>query len=136
MGSFKREPMKELNTKPGVFLTAYSKEEIDMVIEEYLERNDSDGGVMFMDEIRSFNPNSPHYLKEKEAKKWVGLEVKKGKKNPHNLYTNYKGAPLGLSISNVTFYFTDPISSLKSAFEVAVPDFDFDKDFFHFRIVK
>ena len=127
--------MKEICTKIGVFLTPYTKQEIDDKIEVSLEEGDSDGFIMFMDKIRSFNPDSLHYISEKEAIELVGLEKKKGKNTKENLYTNYKGNPLGLGITGAKLFFADPIKSLKSSFEVAAPKFDFEKDFFHIRIV-
>jgi hypothetical protein len=128
--------MRELNTKIGVFLTTYSQLEIDLEIEQYMERNDSSGCILFMDSLRSFNPESTYYVTEKEAKRFTGLEKGKSKKNPHNMYTNYKGNPFGIPINETKLYFIDPILSLKSAFEAAIPEFNFDKDFFHVRIVK
>lgn len=127
--------MKEINTKNGVFLTTYSQIELDQEIEQYMEKNDLSGCSIFMDSLRSFNPDSNCYITEKDACKFTGIEVKKNKKNPINLYTNYKGNPFGLPINETKLYFTDPILSLKSAFEIATPHFDFDKDFFHVRII-
>jgi len=127
--------MKEINTKTGVFLTIYTKQDIDNKIEESLEKNESDECIMFMDEIRSFNPDSPHYITEEEAKELVGLEKKKGRKTPKDLYTNYKGNPLGLGLTEAQLFFTDPIKSLMSAFETAAPRFNYEKDFFHIRLV-
>jgi len=121
--------MKELNTKIGVFLTTYTQQEID-------ENIDLDEYAVFMDDIKSFNPESKYSIKKRQAIKLVGIEIRKGKNNPQNLYTNYKGNPFGLPVEGAKLYYTDPISSLKSAFEIAAPDFDFDKDFFHVRIVK
>jgi hypothetical protein len=128
--------MKELNTKVGVFLTTYTQREIDSEIEEYMIDNDSDACKLFMSNLRSFNPESPQYITEKEAKKLTGLEKKKGRKNKHNLYTNYKGTPFGITINEATLYYKDPINSLKSAFKAAAPEFDFDNDFFHIKIIK
>ena len=128
--------MKELNTKTGVFLTTYSQAEIDYKAEQFMDNNDSDGCVLFMEELRSFNPESLHYITEKEAKRFTGIEKKKNKKNPHNMYTNYKGVPFGIPINDSKLYYADPILSLKSAFEAAAPEFDFKKDFFHIRLVK
>jgi len=136
MSFFKKKFMKELNIKIGVFLTTYNQVEIDYEIEQYMERNDSSGCIVFMDALRSFNPESTYYITEKEAIKLTGLEQKKSKKNPDNMYTNYKGNPFGLQINETKLYFTDPILSLKSAFEIGAPDFDFKKDFFHIRLVK
>lgn len=135
MSFFKKKFMKELNTKIGVFLTTYTKQEIDNRIEISLEENNSDDFILFMDKIRSFNPDSPHYITEKEAIELIGLEKKKGKNTPNDLYTNYKGSPLGIGVTGVQLFFTDPIKSLKSAFEMAAPKFDFKKDFFHIRLV-
>ena len=128
--------MKELNTKIGVFLTTYIQEEIDEEVNHCMDINDSDGCKLFLSEIRSFNPESPNFITKKEAKQLTGLEMKANKKHPQALYTNYKGNPLGFSISDVNLYFTDPVLSLKSAFEIGAPGFDFEKDFFHIRIVK
>lgn len=129
--------MIELNTKPGVFLTTYTQQEIDAEIEESIEIKDSDGCKLFMDNLRSFNPNSNLYLSEKEAIELTGLEIKKNKKNSKNLYTNYKGAPVKYPLENgITLYFSDPIISLKSAFEAFAPEFDFNKDFFHINLVR
>jgi len=127
--------MRQINTKIGVFLTVYTKKDIDNKIEVSLEENDSDSCIMFMDEIRSFNPESPHYITEEEAIELVGLEIKSGKNIPNDLYTNYKGNPLGLGVTGAQLFFTDPILSLKSAFETAAPRFDFQKDFFHIRLI-
>ena len=121
--------MKELNTKTGVFLTTYTQEEID-------ENIDLDEYAAFMDDIKSFNPKSKYSINKRAAVKLTAIEIRKSKKSPQNLYTNYKGNPLGLTVTGVKLYYTDPISSLKSAFEIAAPEFDFDKDFFHIRIVK
>ena len=127
--------MRQINTKTGVFLTTYTKQEIDNKIEVSLEKNDSDSFIMFMDEIRSFNPESSHYITEEESIELVGLERKKGKNAVQDLYTNYKGNPLGLGVAEAQLFFTDPIKSLKSAFESATPKFNFKKDFFHIRLV-
>jgi len=127
--------MKELNIKAGVFLTTYTQLELDSIIGEYVESNNSDECIMFMDELRSFNPNSPHWIIPDEAIELTGLEVPVSKKNPMALYANYKGAPLGISVSNVSLYFSDPILSLMSAFQAGAPNFDFDNDFFHIRVV-
>jgi hypothetical protein len=121
--------MKELNTKIGVFLTTYTQQEID-------ENIDLENYAVFMDDIKSFNPKSRYSINKKQAIKLIGIEVKKSKSNPHNLYTNYKGNPFGLPVEEAKLYYTDPLSSLKSAFEITAPNFDFDKDFFHIRIVK
>lgn len=128
--------MKELNTKIGVFLTTYTQLEIDEEINSYMDSNDSDGCKIFMTELKSFNPDSPYYITEEEAIEYTGLEMKASKLQPKALYTNYKGNPIGSSFSNVQLFFDDPILSLKSAFEAAAPDFDFDNDSFHVRIVK
>ncbi|MEK6828825.1 MAG: hypothetical protein AABY15_01775 [Nanoarchaeota archaeon] len=128
--------MKELNTKPGVFLTTYTQGEIDAEIEEGILDKESDGCKIFLDKLRSFNPVSALYISEREAIELTGLEMKKSKKNPQNLYTNYKGVPFNLPIDGVTLYFTDPILSLRSAFEAAAPEFDFSKDFFHINVIK
>lgn len=128
--------MKELNTKIGVFLTTYTQAEVDEEISHYMEINDSDGCKIFLAELRSFNPKLHNYLTIKEAKQWTGLEKKANKKHPKALYTNYKGNPFGLSINEATLFFEDPILSLKSAFEIGAPGFNFDEDFFHIRIVK
>lgn len=132
---YKKKLMKELNTRDGVFLTTYSQIEVDQEIEQYMEKNDLKGCNTFMDSLRSFNPESTYYITEKEACRFTGLEVKKNKKNPCNMYTNYKGNPFGLPINETKLYFSDPILSLKSAFEFAASGFDFDNDFFHIRIV-
>jgi len=50
------------------------------------------------------------------------------------MYTNYRGNPLGIQISEARLCFTSPILSLKSAFEIGAPDFNFEKDFFHIRL--
>lgn len=123
--------MKQINTKKGIILTTYNQEEIDYEIEEYLKRNDLAGYTVFLNETKSLNPASDKYITEEEAAEIVGLEKKKSKKNPKNLYTNYKGMPLGIGLMGVSLYYEDPILSLKSAFEVAAPEFDFEKDFFH-----
>lgn len=127
--------MKEIITKTGVILTTYNQKEIDYKIDAFLEKNDSDGCAIFLDNIKSFNPKSEHYITIEEVKKLVGLERKKNYRNPKNLYTNYKGMPLGLGIMGVSLYFEDPMLSLKSAFERAIPKFDFEKDFFHICIL-
>jgi hypothetical protein len=121
--------MKEFNTKTGVFLTTYTQKEIDEKI--YLDEY-----TMFMDDIKSFNPKSKYSINKRAAIKLIGLEVRKSKNNPQNLYTNYKGNPLGLYLTGAVLYYIDPILSLKSAFDIYAPDFDFDKDFFHIIIVK
>lgn len=90
---------------------------------------------MFMDEIRSFNPESPHYIKEKEIIDIIGLERKKGNNTENDLYTNYKGNPFGIGITGAKLFFTDPFKSLKSAFAIAAPKFDYEKDFFHILLV-
>lgn len=128
--------MKEINTKEGVFLTTYSQIEIDQEIEQYMESGDLRGCNAFMDSIRSFNPESTYYITEKEAIIFTGIEIKKNKKNPCNMYTNYKGNPFGLPINEIRLHFKDPILSLKSAFEFAVPLFNFNEDFFHVRLSK
>jgi hypothetical protein len=128
--------MKELNTKIGVFLTTYTQLEIEDEINSYMDSNDSDSCKIFMTELKSFNPDSPYYITEEEAIEYTGLEMKASKLQPYELYTNYKGNPLGLSIGNVSLYYKDPIMSLKSAFEAAAPDFDFENDSFHVKIVK
>jgi hypothetical protein len=128
--------MKELNTKVGVFLTTYTQIEIDEKIEISLDEKDSDGCVLFMDEIRSFNTGSTHCLTEEEAIELTGWEISHVKGEDRAMYTNYKGTPLGLPLNGASLYYTDPIASLKSAFEIAAPDFDFEKDFFHVNIIK
>lgn len=128
--------MKELNTKVGVFLTTYTQEEIDKKIEEFMALNESDGCIIFLDEVKSFNSESEYYITHEEAIELTGLE-KKATDIIGELYTNYKGNPLGLpDINGVEFFYTDPIDSLKSAFYIAAPEFNFDKDFFHPKIVK
>lgn len=128
--------MKEINTKIGVFLTTYTQRELDKAVTEYDENKDIGGCALFMEDIRSFNPESPYYLSIKEAKELTGIEVKKNRKNPEDLYTNYNGSPLGLPVSGVQLLYKDPVDSLKSAFKKATPKFDFDKDFFHINIIK
>jgi len=128
--------MKELNTKVGVFLTTYTQEEIDKKIEEFMAKNESDGCVIFLDEIRSFNSRSEYYITEEEAIELTGLE-RKATDVLGELYTNYKGNPLGLpKISDVELFYTNPIDSLKSAFYIGAPNFNFNKDFFHPNIVE
>ena len=89
-----------------------------------------------MDEIRSFNIESEHCITEKEAIELTGWEISHIKGNTKPLYTNYKGTPFGQPINGAKLYYTNALSSLKSAFEIAAPDFDFEKDFFHIRIIK
>jgi len=128
--------MRELNTKIGVFLTTYTQLEIDEEISSYMDSNDSDGCKIFMKELKSFNPKSSYYITKEEAIEITGLEREVNKKHSKALYTNYKGNPFGFSISDVNLYFEDPVLSLKSAFESAAPEFDFEKDLFHIKIVK
>lgn len=128
--------MKELHTKVGVFLTTYTQKEIDAKIKEYMDAGDSDTCKFFMSNIRSFNSKAYNCITEKEAKELTGIEKKKGKKYKQNMYTNYNGTPFGLTINEATLYYTDPINSLKSAFNAAAPEFDFDNDFFHMNIIK
>lgn len=128
--------MEELNTKTGVFLTTYTQKELDKKVWSFIEHDDKDGCAIFMDAIKSFNSESEFYISEEEAIEFTGLEVKSGKTSSQNLYTNYKGNPLGLPINETQLFFTNPIISLKSAFEIATPKFDFDKDFFHVKIIK
>src|SRR5690606_25239336 len=108
----------------------------DDKIEEFMKKNESDGCVLFMDGLRSFNPESKYYISEKEAKKYTGLEKKKSNTNSDDLYTNYKGTPFALPLNEVSLYFADPILVLKSAFETGAPELDFEKDFFHIKVVK
>lgn len=128
--------MKELNTKVGVFLTTYTQKEIDDKIDESLEKNDSDGCTIFMDEIRSFNTGSTHCITKEEAIDLTGWEINHVQGETRAMYTNYKGTPLGLPLAGASLYYTNPVSSLKSAFEKAAPEFDFEKDFFHVNIIK
>ena len=128
--------MKELKTKKGVFLTTYTLAEMDEEISCYMDSNDSDGCKLFLSKLRSFNPESDKYITTEEAIEITGIEIKANKKNPDALYTNYNGAPFGLSISgNVKLLFKDPILSLKSAFKATTPEFDFVKDLFHIIIL-
>lgn len=122
--------MVELNTKKGVVLTTYTQYEVDRAVEEFLETNDSDGCRSFLDGLRSFNPKSSSFITTEEAERYTGIEKPKNKTNPCNLYTNYKGTPFGIHINEITLYFTDPVSSLKSAFQRCVPEFDYELDFF------
>ena len=128
--------MKELNTKIGIFLTTYTQKELDKKVWKFIEHNDKDGCAIFMDAVKSFNPDSEFYMSEEEAIEFTGLEIKSGKTHSQDLYTNYKGNPLGLPINGAQLYFTNPVTSLKSAFEIAIPSFDFEEDFFHVKIVK
>lgn len=127
--------MKEITTKTGVYLTTYTQKEIDDKIEESIDKVGSGSSVSFMDEIKSFNKNSEYFLNKKDAIELVGIEIKKGKEQKHDLYTNYKGTPFGLPVAGAQLYYKDPVLSLKSAFSIAATDFDFDNDFFHVRIV-
>jgi len=128
--------MKELNTKIGVFLTTYTQKELDKKIWSYIEYDDKDGCAVFMDAIKSFNSESEFYISEEEAIEFTGLEIKSGETHSQDLYTNYKGNPLGLPVNEAQLFFTNPVTSLKSAFEIAAPTFDFNKDFFHVKIAK
>jgi hypothetical protein len=128
--------MRELNTKPGVFLTTYTQDEIDFILEGYVDSLESDGAKLFLNDLRSFSEESDYLIDEKEAIELVGLEKKKSKTIKSDLYTNYKGNPLGMSVSEATLYFTSALMSLRSAFEVAAPSFDFEKDSFHINIIK
>lgn len=128
--------MKEINTKAGVFLTIYTQQEVDDKIETLLDIDDSDECALFIDALRSFNPESTQCLTELEAIEITGREIKKVKGETKAMYTNYKGAPLGLELNGVSLYYTDPIASLKSAFEISAQEFDFDNDFFHIKIIK
>ena len=127
--------MKEVSTKTGIILTTYNQEEIDYEIEEFLKRNDLNGYTIFLNEIKSLNPLSEKYITLEKVIEIVGLEKKKSKKNPDNLYTNYKGTPLGIGLAETTLYYKDPVLSLKSAIETAAPEFNFEKDFFHIFMV-
>jgi hypothetical protein len=122
--------MRELNTKKGVLLITYTQYEVDRKVEEFLETNDSDGCRQFLDGLRSFNPESSSCITTEEAEKYTGLEKKKNKSNPYNLYTNYKGTPFGIHINEIQLLFKDPVLSLKSAFERGAPEFDYELDFF------
>lgn len=128
--------MKELNTKIGVFLTTYTQDEIDERIKQLMDDDNSIDCNLFMDNLRSFNPKSSYYITEKESKKLVGIEKRKSKTNPQDMYTNYKGAPFGIVINEAKLYFSDPLLSLRSVFECPGIVFNFEKDFFHIRIVK
>jgi len=128
--------MKKLNTKTGVFLTTYTQIEIDENIESLLEVEGSEGCVLFMDELRSFNPDSENCVTEKEAIELTGWEISQVQGETKAMYTNYKGTPLGIPINGASLYYTNPIASLKSAFEIAATEFDFEQDFFHIKIVK
>lgn len=128
--------MKKINTRKGVFLITYTQKEIDNIIKELLDKKDSDGCINFMSNIRSFNYKSEHYLKEIEAIELTGLEFAKSKGDAEILYTNYNGTPLGIPIEGAKLYYTNPVSSLKSAFDFVASEFDFEKDFFHININK
>lgn len=136
MSFFKTRLMKELNTKIGVFLTTYTQDEIDDRIKQLMDDDNSVDCNLFMDNLRSFNPKSSYYITEKESKKLVGIEKRKSKINPQDMYTNYKGAPFGIVINEAKLYFSDPLLSLRSAFDSPLIKFNFEKDFFHIRIVK
>ena len=135
MGFCKKKLMKELNTKIGVFLVTYTQIEIDDETNKYVDNKDTIGYDLFMQELRSFNPESPCYITVDEAIELTGIEVK-GKDGSPDLYSNYKGNPFNLPVQGANLYYTDPINSLKSAFIIAAEDFDFDKDFFLPKIVK
>ena len=129
--------MKTLNTKIGVVLTTYTQQEVDAELEIYTDTNESDAATIFLNEIKSFNSESSYYITEEEAIELTGLEMKVSDENPEPLYTNYKGNPLGLpKMNGVELYYTDPVLSLKSAFEIAATDFDFEDDYFHSLIEK
>lgn len=129
--------MKELNTKIGVFLTTYTQYEVDAELDVYTDAKESDAATIFLNGLKSFNPESEFYITKEEAIELTGLEMKASKTNPQDLYSNYKGNPLGLpKMNGVELCYTDPIASLRSAFEIAAPEFDFEKDLFHPRIVK
>jgi hypothetical protein len=128
--------MKELNTKIGVFLITYTQVEIDDEINKYVNNKDMSGCDLFSQEIRSFNIESSCCISRDEAIELTGLEIKAKNNSSQDLYTNYKGNPFDIPVQEASLHYTDPISSLKSAFVVAAPNFDFDKDFFLPRIMK
>lgn len=122
--------MRELSTKKDVIITTYTKEEIDRKMDEFIMSSDTEGCVIFLDDVKSFNKLSEYFLSDEEARLLAGEE-------DGGLYTNYKGCPLGLSnLSNVKLFYRDPMSSLKSAFEAVAPEFDYDNHFFHIKIDK
>lgn len=127
--------MKELNTKAGVFLVTYTQVEIDDAVNKYIDNKNTSDCDLFLQEIRSFNSDSPHYITKEEAIELTGLEVNGSGDNP-DLYTNYKGNPFDLPVQGVSLYYTDPINSLKSAFVIAAPNFNFENDFFLPKIIK
>lgn len=128
--------MRDINTKVGVFLTTYTKKEMDEQISIFNENKDIVSLDAFMGDLRSFNEKSEYCITEPEAEVLVGLEIKKNNKNPNNLYSNYNGNPFGLSINEARLYFKSPIQSLKSAFLATTPEFNFNKDFFLINVVK
>lgn len=127
--------MKELNTKVGVFLVTYTQIEIDEAVNKFLDKKDTIGYDLFMQDIKSFNPESPYYITKEEAIEFTGIEVK-GKDGGPDLYTNYKGNPFDLPVQGANLYYTDPIKSLMSAFIIADEYFDFINDFFLPKIVE
>jgi len=133
-GNSNKGAMIELNTKKGIILKTYTQEEIDFEIIKYMNNNNSIGCSLFIYSLKSFDSESNCCITESEAIELVGVEVKKNKNNPTNLYTNYNGNPFGLYINGVRLYFSDPILSLKSAFKAAAPSFDFKKDFFNVNL--
>jgi hypothetical protein len=125
--------MKEIHTKKGVFLTSYTPKELDDKINEFNIWQNQKGCEDFLSQVRSFNDKTDCCIERSEASELVGIEVAKNNKNLVELYTNYKGNPLGLSINEARLYYNDPVKSLMSAFDVAVLGFDFQRDFFHIR---
>lgn len=123
--------MENLHTKIGVILTTYTQDELNSV------QLSGESAVIFISELRSFNPESECCITKVEAIELTGLEMKAGKLNKTDLYTNYKGNPFGLPVGGgVCLCFTDPVRSLRSAFEIGADNFNFDKDFFHIKIIK
>lgn len=121
--------MKELNTKKGVVLTTYKREEVDEIVNDMLKYKDISSYDSFVDSLRSFNEMHDNCITEEEASELVGT-IEGG------MYQNYNGAPLDLPRYNISFYHTTALNSLRSAFSVGDPFFDFEEDLFHIKLEK
>lgn len=123
--------MKTLSTKKKIVLTTYTQKELEDKIDTFVYKYDFSGLMLFLNDVKSFNPESLDYIEEDDAVKLITITRKKTKKNPQELYKNYYGTPFGLSIFEVELHYSDAVSSLKSAFKNKELNFNFKKDYFH-----
>lgn len=123
--------MKTLSTKKKIVLTTYTQKELEDKIDTYVYKYDFSGLMLFLNDVKSFNPESLDYIEEDDAVKLITITRKKTKKNPQELYKNYYGTPFGLNIFEVELHYSDAVSSLKSAFKNKELNFNFKKDYFH-----